>query len=68
MFLLAAIREASASGQFRGTDGKLTSQLSQGPEVTFNDMEAWKGKDGTASHWKYVVDNVIVYRNVYRGL
>jgi hypothetical protein len=25
---------------------------------TFNDME---------SHWKYVVDNVIVHRDVYRG-
>src|SRR5229473_8530307 len=22
----------------------------------------WKSTDGTASHWKYVVDNVIVYR------
>jgi hypothetical protein len=27
----------------------------------------WKSTDGTASHWKYVVDNVIVYRDVYRG-
>ena len=24
----------------------------------------WKSTDGTASHWKYVVDNVIVYRDV----
>jgi hypothetical protein len=23
--------------------------------------------DGTAGHWKYVVDNVIVYRDVYRA-
>jgi len=27
----------------------------------------WKSTDGTRSHWKYVVDNVIVYRGVYRG-
>src|SRR6266849_8044805 len=27
----------------------------------------WKSTDGTASHWKYVVDNVIVYRDAYRG-
>ena len=27
----------------------------------------WKSADGTASHWKYVVDNVIVYRDVYRA-
>ena len=26
----------------------------------------WKGTDGTASHWKYVVGNVIVYRDMYR--
>src|SRR5882762_2959775 len=26
----------------------------------------WKSTDGTASHWKYIVDNVIVYRDVYR--
>jgi hypothetical protein len=25
-----------------------------------------KSTDGTRSHWKYVVDNVIVYRDVYR--
>ena len=23
---------------------------------------------GTASHWKYIIDNVIVYRDVYRGI
>src|SRR6202795_2623854 len=27
----------------------------------------WKSTDGTASHWKYVVDNVNVYRGVYRA-
>ena len=27
----------------------------------------YKSTDGTVSHWKYVVDNVIVYRLVYRG-
>jgi hypothetical protein len=27
----------------------------------------WKSTDGTASHWKYIEDNVIVYRDVYRG-
>ena len=27
----------------------------------------WKSTDGTASHWKYVIDNVIVYRDVYRA-
>ena len=27
----------------------------------------WKSTDGTRSHWKYVVDNAIVYRGVYRG-
>jgi hypothetical protein len=27
----------------------------------------WKSTDGTASHWKYVIDNVNVYRDVYRG-
>jgi len=27
----------------------------------------WKSTDGTRSHWKYVVGNVIVYRNVYRS-
>jgi hypothetical protein len=24
----------------------------------------WKSTDGTASHWKYVVDNVLVYRGL----
>ena len=28
----------------------------------------WKSTDGTASHWKYIIDNVIVYRDVYRGI
>jgi hypothetical protein len=27
----------------------------------------WKSTDGTASHWKYILGNVIVYRDVYRG-
>ena len=27
----------------------------------------WKSTDGTRSHWKYVLDNAIVYRDVYRG-
>jgi hypothetical protein len=27
----------------------------------------WKSTDGTLSHWKYIIDNVIVYRDVYRG-
>ena len=27
----------------------------------------WTSTDGTASQWKYVIDNVIVYRDVYRG-
>ena len=27
----------------------------------------WKSTDGTASHWKYIIGNVIVYRHVYRG-
>ena len=27
----------------------------------------WKSTDGTASHWKYMIGNVIVYRHVYRG-
>jgi len=27
----------------------------------------WKSTDGTRSHWKYVVGNVIVYRDVYRA-
>jgi hypothetical protein len=27
----------------------------------------WKSTDGTASHWKYVVDKVNVYRDVYRA-
>jgi hypothetical protein len=26
----------------------------------------WKSTDGTLNHWKYVVHNVIVYRDVYR--
>jgi hypothetical protein len=26
----------------------------------------WKSTDGTRSRWKYVVDNVIVYRRVHR--
>jgi hypothetical protein len=25
----------------------------------------WKSTDGTASHWKYVVGNVIVYRGSF---
>jgi len=24
----------------------------------------WKSTDGTASHWKYVTGNIIVYHNV----
>jgi hypothetical protein len=27
----------------------------------------WKSTDGTASHWKYIIGNVIVYRHVHRG-
>jgi hypothetical protein len=27
----------------------------------------WKSTDGTVSHWKYIMGNVIVYRGVYRG-
>jgi NAD(P)-dependent dehydrogenase (short-subunit alcohol dehydrogenase family) len=27
----------------------------------------WKSTDGTRSHWKYMMGNVIVYRNVYRA-
>jgi len=27
----------------------------------------WKSTDGTVSHWKYIIDNAIVYRHVYRG-
>jgi hypothetical protein len=38
--------------------------------VTVSELSAlsttWKSTDGTRSHWKYVVDNVIVYRDVYR--
>jgi hypothetical protein len=26
----------------------------------------WKSTDGTASHWKYIIDNTNVYRDVYR--
>src|SRR5260370_40561601 len=26
----------------------------------------WKSTDGTVSHWKYVIGNVIVYPGVYR--
>ena len=39
--------------------------------VTVSGLQAlsttWKSTDGTRSHWKYVVDNVIVYRDVYRA-
>ena len=27
----------------------------------------WKSTDGTRSHWKYMVDDANVYRDVYRG-
>jgi hypothetical protein len=27
----------------------------------------WKSTDGTVSHWKYIIGNVIVYRDVYRA-
>src|ERR1700737_4259175 len=27
----------------------------------------WKSTDGTASHWKYIIGNVIVYSDVYRA-
>jgi len=27
----------------------------------------WKSTDGTASHWKYIIGNAIVYRDVYRA-
>jgi hypothetical protein len=27
----------------------------------------WKSTDATASHWKYIIGNVIVYRDVYRS-
>jgi hypothetical protein len=26
----------------------------------------WKSTDGIASHWKYIIGNVNVYRDVYR--
>jgi hypothetical protein len=40
--------------------------------VTVSGLEVlsttWKSTDGTASHWKYIIGNVIVYRDVYRGI
>jgi hypothetical protein len=39
--------------------------------VTVSGLQAlsatWKSTDGTASHWKYIIGNVIVYRDVYRA-
>ncbi len=39
--------------------------------VTANGIQVlsttWKSTDGTASHWKYILGYVIVYRDVYRG-
>jgi hypothetical protein len=39
--------------------------------VTVNGLSVlsttWKSTDGTLSHWKYIIDNVNVYRDVYRG-
>jgi hypothetical protein len=26
-----------------------------------------KSTDGTGSHWKYIIGNIVVYRDVYRG-
>jgi hypothetical protein len=30
-------------------------------------LMTWKSTDGTVSHWKYIIGNVNVYRDVYRG-
>jgi hypothetical protein len=41
------------------------------PAVTVSGLQVlsttWKSTDGTASHWQYTIDNLIVYRDVYRG-
>jgi hypothetical protein len=45
--------------------------LSTSFDVTVSGLQVlsttWKSTDGTRSHWKYVVDNANVYRDVYRG-
>jgi hypothetical protein len=47
------------------------SAIFQNAAVTVSGLQVlsttWKSTDGTRSHWKYVVDNFIVYRDVYRG-
>jgi hypothetical protein len=39
-----------------------------GLEPAISAVTAWKNTDGTRSHWKYAIDNVIAYRGVYRGI
>jgi hypothetical protein len=66
------------SNQLNYAPAKLTSNdlqrlalLSTSFDVTVSGLSVlsttWKSTDGTASHWKYVADNVIVYRDVYRA-
>jgi len=51
-------------GENGGDDETRTRDLS----VTVSGLQVlsttWKSTDGTASHWKYVVDKVIVYREL----
>src|SRR6202162_414847 len=55
---------------FKGMAGTTRLELATSA-VTVSGLQVlsttWKSTDGAASHWKYIIDSVIVYRHVYRG-
>jgi hypothetical protein len=48
-----------------GDDGTRTRGLCRDSGIRVLST-TWKSTDGTVSHWKYIIGNVIVYRDVYR--
>ena len=53
---------------FKGMAGTTRLELATSA-VTVRGLQVlsttWKSTDGTASHWKYIIDNANVYREVY---
>jgi hypothetical protein len=65
--------QTSSNKRDRGFGFRSLAGLSRNPQnfraVTVSGFQVlsttWKSTDGTASHWKYIVDNLIVYRDLY---
>jgi nucleotide-binding universal stress UspA family protein len=63
---VAAIQSVAGRPWPNGSKAKVMSIPE--PFILLVFSKSWKSTDGTASHWKYVDDNVFVNRDVYRNL